>query len=40
MEVPVLVDGRNLFDPDAVRKAGFEYVCMGRQGASPVGLRA
>ena len=23
MEVPVLVDGRNLFDPDAVRQAGF-----------------
>jgi UDPglucose 6-dehydrogenase len=32
MEVPVLVDGRNLFDPDAVRQAGFEYVGMGRGG--------
>ncbi len=30
MEVAVLVDGRNLFDPEAVRKAGFEYVSMGR----------
>jgi UDPglucose 6-dehydrogenase len=40
MEVPVLVDGRNLFDPDAVRQAGFEYVCMGREEAGPDGLRA
>jgi UDPglucose 6-dehydrogenase len=34
MEVPILVDGRNLFDPDAVRKAGFEYVSIGRDGAT------
>lgn len=40
MEVPVLVDGRNLFDPDAVRKAGFEYVCMGREGTGPAGFPA
>jgi UDPglucose 6-dehydrogenase len=39
MEVPVLVDGRNLFDPDTVRKAGFEYVSMGRDGASPASQR-
>ncbi len=30
MEVPVLVDGRNLFDPEAVHKAGFEYFSVGR----------
>jgi UDPglucose 6-dehydrogenase len=40
MEVPILVDGRNFFDPDAVRKAGFEYVCMGREGISAADLRA
>lgn len=34
MEVPVLVDGRNLFDPRAVREAGFEYISIGRDGAS------
>ena len=38
MEVPILVDGRNLFDPDTVRKAGFEYVSMGRDGAAPAGV--
>jgi UDPglucose 6-dehydrogenase len=39
MEVPVLVDGRNLFDPDAVRRAGFEYVGMGRGGTWPASAR-
>jgi len=33
MEVPVLVDGRNVFEPDAVQKAGFEYISLGRDGA-------
>ena len=40
MEVPVLVDGRNLFDADAVQKAGFEYVCMGSEEQGPASLRA
>lgn len=30
MEVPVLVDGRNLLDPAEMREAGFEYFAMGR----------
>ncbi len=30
MEVPVIVDTRNLLDPKAVRSADFEYVDMGR----------
>jgi len=30
MATPVIVDGRNLFDPQAVRKAGFEYHPFGR----------
>ncbi len=39
MELPVIVDGRNLLDPDAVRRAGLEYLCMGRQReASAQGL--
>ena len=32
MEVPVIVDGRNLFDPEVARSAGFEYVDVGRYG--------
>src|SRR4029077_8988053 len=34
MQIPVLVDGRNLFDPIAVQSVGLEYICMGR-GPSP-----
>ena len=30
MEVPLLIDGRNLFDPAVVRAAGFEYYSIGR----------
>src|SRR5271166_242092 len=30
MEVPVIVDGRNLLDPEVARASGFEYVDMGR----------
>lgn len=30
MEVPVLIDGRNLFEPAAVRGSGLEYYSIGR----------
>lgn len=30
LNMPLLVDGRNLFEPEVVRKYGYEYVCMGR----------
>jgi UDPglucose 6-dehydrogenase len=30
MRTPLIVDGRNLLDPDAVRAAGFTYESMGR----------
>ena len=30
MTRPILVDGRNLFSPDAARAAGFDYACIGR----------
>ena len=31
MANPIIVDGRNLFDPDAIRKLGFEYYSVGRK---------
>ncbi len=31
MANPILIDGRNLFDPDDVRNLGFEYYSIGRQ---------
>ena len=33
LERPVLVDGGNLDDPEAERKAGSEYISVGRAGA-------
>jgi UDPglucose 6-dehydrogenase len=36
LAVPVMVDGRNLYPPDQVHKAGLEYVSMGRPGTDPV----
>lgn len=30
MEVPVLIDGRNLWDPPIVRALGFDYIGLGR----------
>lgn len=32
---PVVVDGRNIFDPEAMRKAGFRYISMGRPEVLP-----
>ena len=40
MELPVLVDGRNLYDPGAARQAGFEYVSVGRDGATNLALHS
>jgi UDPglucose 6-dehydrogenase len=31
MRTPIIVDGRNIFDPDHVREQGFEYYCIGRK---------
>lgn len=30
MQVPLLIDGRNLYDPGVMRSLGFEYVSVGR----------
>jgi hypothetical protein len=34
MSAPILVDGRNMFEPAAMRELGFVYVGIGR-GAPP-----
>lgn len=33
MEIPMIIDGRNLLDPATVRRAGFEYISVGRPDA-------
>ncbi|MBS3795863.1 MAG: nucleotide sugar dehydrogenase [Candidatus Thorarchaeota archaeon] len=38
MNTPVLVDGRNVFDFEEVKAAGFEYRCIGKQGVQRKGL--
>jgi len=30
LKKPVIFDGRNLYDPNVVKKAGIEYYCIGR----------
>jgi UDPglucose 6-dehydrogenase len=39
MRRPILVDGRNLYDPAVMRKLGFEYRGFGR-GYAPDGAPA
>ena len=36
LAVPVIVDGRNIFQPEAVNKAGLEYISVGRPGIEAV----
>ncbi len=35
MQDTVIIDGRNIFDPDEMRNAGFTYVGMGRKRVAP-----
>ncbi len=30
MSQPIIFDGRNVYDPQRMRKFGFEYYCVGR----------
>lgn len=31
LRLPIIVDGRNIYDPDLIKKAGFKYVGVGRR---------
>ncbi len=30
LELPIVIDGRNIFEPSCMKELGFEYYCMGR----------
>jgi len=30
LHYPILIDGRNLYDPAEMKQIGFEYHCIGR----------
>jgi UDPglucose 6-dehydrogenase len=32
MHTPIIFDGRNLFDPETMKKLGFRYFGIGRAG--------
>jgi UDPglucose 6-dehydrogenase len=36
LKKPVIFDGRNLFEPEFVRREGFTYHCVGRKTVSPL----
>jgi UDPglucose 6-dehydrogenase len=40
LRAPVILDGRNLFEPGRMRELGFDYTCIGRPGASAVPVPA
>jgi UDPglucose 6-dehydrogenase len=35
MTTPIIFDGRNLFDPETMRKLGFHYISIGRPSVKP-----
>ena len=37
MARPLILDGRNLYDPERMRRLGFEYHSVGRASVSPSG---
>ncbi|SAK79304.1 UDP-glucose 6-dehydrogenase [Caballeronia catudaia] len=39
LKAPLIFDGRNLYEADALASAGFEYYCMGRPAVVPARAR-
>lgn len=39
LKQPLVFDGRNVFDPDRMAEAGFEYHCIGRPFVAPAVVR-
>ncbi len=35
MKSPVVFDGRNIYNPEAMRAAGFTYHCVGKAAVRP-----
>ena len=40
MARPLILDGRNLYDPERLRRLGFEYHSIGRAAATKVAGKA
>ncbi len=36
MRYPIVIDGRNMFDPAVMAEHGFTYLSVGRPQANPV----
>ena len=39
MAQPIIFDGRNIYDPERMRRLGFDYYCVGRPAAKGIGNR-